>query len=534
MSASTLPASAAVGGARASSGPTPVVADKAVLEVKHRLILMWAVFCVSICQFIDATIGNVALPFMRNSLGASAETISWTLTSFITAGAIAMPITGWLSDRIGSRNLFMLSTALFLGASALCGAATSLPQMVAFRALQGVGAAFIGPLSQTIMFDINPPSKQTSAMSLWGMVVMIAPISGPFLGGFLTEYLNWRWVYYVNLPIGIPALAVIWWLLPSRPLALRRLDGFGFATIALGLGALQLLLDRGQGQDWLESPEIVIELIVAISATWIFVIHSATTPHPLFNRELYKNRNFVAGLGFMTVLGITNVALAAVLPTMYQTIYHYPVMQSGMLMAPRGIGVMTTMVLANRLLTRLDFRVMISFGYATAALGMFTMTSWSLDMGYDRLILSSFIQGLGLGCVFTPMNMVAFATLKPELRPDGSSLLSLFRNLGGSFGISFIVTMLARNQQTSHADLAAHVTNRVISGVDLGSVVERLPGVGSSALAMIDAEVNRQASMIAYLDNFYFLSWVLLAIAPLPFLLKKPQPGPIFAEALTE
>lgn len=497
--------------------------DRPLLEVRHRPLLLVAVMMVSICQFLDATIANVALPHMKVGLGASNDSISWVLTSYIMAGAIFMPMTGWLSDRIGSRNLFIGSTVLFLVSSAACGAATSLPEMVLFRAVQGISTAFLGPMTQTILFDASPPSKQASTMSYFGMMVMVAPISGPFLGGFLTEYLNWRWIYYVNLPIGIPALAVLWWLLPTRPIEGRRLDKIGFVWIGLALGALQLLLDRGQQKDWLDSWEIIVEGIIALSAFWVYLVHTKSTRSPLFSRELFGNPNFLVALGMMFILGLTNVALSAVLPTMYQVVYHYPVMDSGLLMAPRGFGVIVTSQLTVFLMRRFDFRYIIMIGYLIAAYSIWIMTGWSLDMDSHLIIAASFIQGLGLGMVFAPMNMLAFGTIKPELRPDGSSLMALFRNLGGSFGISWIVTMIARTQQTSHADLAGKLTTDAIPAIDLPAAVDRLPGLGTGVMQVIDSEVTRQAAMIAYLDNFYAIFWVLLVIAPLPFLLKKPQ-----------
>ena len=496
-------------------------ADKPLLETRHRGVLLLAVMLVSICQFLDATIANVALPHMKVSLGASNDSISWVLTSFIMAGAIFTPITGWLSDRIGSRNLYIGATALFLISSAACGAATTLPEMVGFRIVQGISTAFIAPMTQTIMFDLSPQSKQAQTMATFGMVVMVAPISGPTLGGFLVDYLNWRWVYYVNLPIGIPALAVLWFLLPSRQIERRRLDMFGVIWIAIGLGALQLMLDRGQQEDWFQSWEIITEAIVAISALWVFLIHTRSTSTPLFNQQLFRNPNFMAALAMMFVLGLANVALSAVLPTMYQTIYHYPVMDSGLLMAPRGVGVIATSQLTVFLMKRFDYRGVITIGYLIGAYSLWIMTQWSLEMDWHLIVLASFVQGLGMGMIFGPMNLLAFATMKPELRPDGASLMALFRNLGGSFGISFIVTMLARNQQVSHSDIAANVTPGAIPGIDLPSVLDRLPGIGSGVFRMIDGEVTRQAAMVAYIDNFYVMFWVLLLMAPLPFLLKK-------------
>ncbi|MCB2078476.1 MAG: DHA2 family efflux MFS transporter permease subunit [Novosphingobium sp.] len=507
-------------------------ADKPLLEVRNRPMLLLAVMMVSICQFFDATIANVALPHMKVALGASTDSISWVLTSFIMAGAIFTPITGWLSDRVGSRNLFIGATAMFLISSAACGASTSLVEMVIFRIIQGISTAFMAPMTQTIMFDVSPPSKQAQTMATFGMMVMVAPISGPFLGGYLVEYLNWRWIYYINLPIGIPALVVLWFLLPSRPIEGRRLDRFGFVWIALALGSMQLMLDRGQHKDWFESWEIIVELLIAMSALWVFFVHTRSASNPLFNKELFRNPNFIAALAMMFILGLTNVALSAVLPTMYQTIYHYPVMDSGLLMAPRGIGVIITSQITVFLMKRMDYRLIIMTGYLIAAYSIWIMTTWSLDMDSRLIIEASFIQGLGLGMVFGPMNLLAFATIKAELRPDGSALLSLFRNLGGSIGISWIVTMLARNQQISHADIAANVTGDITPNIDFPALVDRFPSVGGGVMQAINGEVGRQAAMIAYLDNFYVMFWLLLLMAPLPFLLKKtdnlgssPQPA---------
>jgi MFS transporter, DHA2 family, multidrug resistance protein len=517
MSASTLPSNAAAPVAGRAVAPP----DVATLPSKHTGLLMAAVMGISICQFLDLTIANVALPHMRTSLGASMESISWVLTSFIIAGVLVLPLTGWLSDRLGSRNLFLWASTAFVLASMLCGAATSLEQMVLFRAIQGIASAFIGPLSQTIMFDINRPSKQANAMSIWGMVVMIAPISGPFLGGYLTETLNWRWVFYVNLPVGIPALALLWWLLPSRDIVRRRLDLFGAIMLGLALCGLQLMLDRGQHNDWFESRETVVELLFALSCFWVFIVHTRSVDHPLFEGSMVRDPNFLAALGFMAVLGVTNVALSSVLPTMYQNIYGYDVIDTGMLMAPRGCGVLLTMLITNRLMGKVDTRLLISIGYLVAAASMWTMTRWSLDMGAKQIVVSAFVQGLGLGFVFVPINLIAFSTLQPRHRTDGTTLMTLFRNLGSSFGISVIVTTLARNMQVSHSDIAAAVTSYNMP-VDPASTAAQLGSVGEAAMAILNGEVTRQAAMIAYLDNFYMLFWLLLAIAPLPWLLGRP------------
>jgi DHA2 family multidrug resistance protein len=497
--------------------------DRPLLPSRHTGLLIAALMAVSVCQFLDMTIANVALPHMQTSLDASIDTASWILTSFIIAGAIFTPITGWLSDMFGSRNLFLWSTAGFLATSALCGMATSLPEMVVFRCLQGVCAALIGPMSQAIMFDINAPSKQARASAIWGMVSIVAPIVGPSLGGYLTDTLSWRWIFFVNLPVGIPALAIMWWLLPSRPIERRKLDLFGFSMLALSLASLQLMLDRGQQQDWFDSWEIIIELAVAISGFWIFVVHSLRTHLPLFHSALLRDRNFIAAVVLMVALSIANVGLAALLPTMYQNVYGYSVMDTGLLLVPRGIAVVMMMVVTNYLISRTDFRYLAVVGFLISAVALWTMTKWSLDQSYETIIVSSFIQGLGMGLIFVPMQLLGFALLPVKYRMEGAALMALFRNLGGSFGISVIVTMLARNSQTSHSDIAANVTADSFPGIDLSLLADRFSNVGGAAMTMLDGIVSKQALMIAYLDNFYMMFWVLLVIAPLPLIAARPR-----------
>ncbi|MBU3070020.1 DHA2 family efflux MFS transporter permease subunit [Aestuariicella sp. G3-2] len=494
--------------------------DKPSLETSHPRLLMFAVMMVSLIQVLDITIANVALPHMQASLGATTDNISWVLTSFIIAGVLVTPVVGWLSDRLGSRRLFLWAVVGFLVASMLCGAATSLTQMVIFRSLQGVCAAMIGPMSQTILFDTSKPSKQAAAMSLWGMVIMIGPITGPVLGGILTDTLSWRWVFYVNLPIGIPTLLLLIWLLPSRPVSERKLDRFGFLILAVGLVSLQLLLDRGNHKDWFSSWEIIIELIIALSAFWIFYVHTKMTRNPLFPNALLKNPNFLGAMGSMFMLGVANIAISSILPTMFQSVYGYTAIDTGMLMMPRGLGVMATMMVAGHLSQRMDVRYMVTGGYLLAALGLVMMSHWSLDMGKTPILIAGFIQGLGLGLIFMPMNVAAFATVNERDRPDGSSLLNLMRNLGGSFGISAIFTMLSRSQQSTHAGLSEHVTADALLGFDAAQFANSLGGYGTAFLQFLDAEVNRQALMISYLNNFYAMSILVGIIAFIPLLMK--------------
>lgn len=498
--------------------------DVAALPVRHTWLLMIGVMAVSVMQFLDSTIANVAIPHMQSSLGATLDTVTWVLTSFIVASAVATPITGWLADRIGSRNLFLGAVVGFLAASALCGLATSLTEMVAFRIIQGIFAAFIGPLSQTIMLDINKPSQHARAMAIWGMGVMIAPISGPMIGGWLTDNYSWRWVFYINLPIGIPVLALLWWLLPSRGITRRRLDYMGYALFALGLASLQLLLDRGNGEDWFQSTEVIIEAIVAVSALWMFAVHVFTAKDPLFPRALILNRNFATALGFMVLMGIVLIALAALLPPMLQNLYGYSVFDAGMLLAPRGVGVLISMMIASRLIGVVGPRVLIGTGFAIAAASLWHMTSWNLDIGATEFALTGLVQGMGMGLCFMPLNVVAFATVPIQNRTDGAGLLNLFRSMGGSIGISLVTTVLARNIQVSHADIGANITSFNLPSIDLSSV-DRAGEIGAGALTFVNAMVNRQAAMVAYLDDFWMLSILVACFVPLVLFMRNPKAG---------
>lgn len=336
---------AAPRGARPAAEPVPSH-DVASLPVENPGLLIVGIMAATLLQVLDTTIANVAIPHMQSALSATPDTITWVLTSYIIASAVAMPITGWLADRIGSRRLFIWSVAGFVVASMLCGMAQSLPQMVIFRALQGVGGAFIAPLSQAAMLDTTRPSKQSQIIALWGLGVMIGPILGPIIGGWITENWNWRWCFYVNVPVGALCLVIMFAQLPSREVVKRRFDLFGFALIALALSALQLLLDRGNHVDWFASHEIWVYAFLTACSVWIAAIHFVTSPQPLFDRSLFANANFVIALIFMLVIGIVMFATMALLPPMLQGLFNYDVLGTGIALMPRGVGVLISMQLS--------------------------------------------------------------------------------------------------------------------------------------------------------------------------------------------
>ncbi len=509
-------------GRRESRRKTPVeLEDVAQLHVPNRWLFMIGVMAASLLQVLDTTIANVAVPHMQAALGATPDTISWVLTSYIVASAVAMPITGWLADRIGMRTLFLGAVTGFIAASALCGIAQNLGEMVMFRAIQGVAGAFIAPLSQTAMLDTTKPSRQPQIIALWGLGVMVGPILGPLIGGWLTENWNWRWVFYVNLPVGIAALTILLAQMPPRPIEKRRFDIFGFAMMGLALSALQLFLDRGNQADWFNSAEIWIELAVAISSAWIAAVHLATSRNPLFHRALFADMNFVIALLFMIVIGVVMFGTMALLPLLLQQLLGYDVIGTGMILMPRGIGILISMQLSSFLMRKgADARWIVAIGFLIGAWSMSWMSHWSLGVDRYNIVMSGVVQGLGIGLVFIPLNATAFATLPPNLRTDGSSLLNLTRNIGSSVGISVAMTLLARNTQKVHSALAEHITPGLSSMFDLTSIGQ-FAGYGDAATAVANLEVTRQAAMVAYIDDFYLMMWLSLVAVPLVFLMRK-------------
>jgi DHA2 family multidrug resistance protein len=477
-------------------------------------------------QVLDTTIANVALPHMRASLNATPETITWVLTSYIVASAIAIPITGWLADRVGRKPLFIWSVIAFTAASLLCAVAQNLTEMVMFRALQGVAGAFIVPLAQATLFDINPREKHGSAMALFGAGVMIGPIMGPVLGGWLTDSFDWRWVFLINLPVGVLAAFLMARCMPAIPKVSRRFDLFGFALLAVALAALQLMLDRGEQQDWFASWEIRIELGLAIAGAWMFGVHMFTARQPLFDRGMFADRNFSAGLVFMAVMGVMMFAGLALLPPLLQTLLGYSVLQSGFLTAPRGIGTLVSMIVVGRLVGRVDPRLLVLAGLLLLSFSLWQMSGFSLAMDRRPVIVSGLVQGLSLGLIFVPMNTVAFGTLAAKYRTTAAALFNLSRSIGGSIGISITTLLLARNLQVSHADLAQHITPYSLPPID-PVITQGLPPITDMAVAMMDAEINRQAMMIAYIDDFWFMMILTLLSIPLLLLLKRgrAQPG---------
>ncbi|CAH2599597.1 DHA2 family efflux MFS transporter permease subunit [Rhodovastum atsumiense] len=485
--------------------------------IPHRGLITACTMVATLMQALDSTIANVALPYMQGSLAATSDQITWVLTSYVIAAAIMTAPVGWLAARFGRKNLFIICLAGFTLASMLCGAAQSLGQMVLFRLLQGVFGAALVPLSQSTMLDIYPAERRAAAMALWGMGVMVGPILGPTLGGYLTEYYNWRWVFYVNLPFGLIAIAGLVLFMPKdRVNAEMRFDWTGFAVLALGIGAFQLMLDRGQDQDWFGSPEIITEAVLAGLGLYLFVTHMLTAEKPFLPPRVFRDRNFIAALVMMFAIGLVLLASSALLAPYLQKLADYPVEQAGLVMAPRGIGTMAAMMIAGRIGARVDQRKLMGLGLLLLSWSLYDMSLWTPDIAQSRLILTIVIQGFAMGIIFNPLSVLAFATLAPALRGDGAALLSLFRNIGMAVGVSVTSFSLAQLTQVSHADLAAHITpfNRVLQAGDAAS--QWLDPTTPAGAGLLDTMINRQAQIIAYTDDYRLM--MLATLLPLLFI----------------
>ncbi len=502
------------------------MAEQHAAHIYDSKIAEWAVLIGSMAgvlmQALDTTIANVALPYMEGSLSASRDQITWVLTSYIIAAAIMTAPVGWLAARFGKKNFFITSIAGFTIASMLCGASQNLEQMVLFRIIQGVFGAALGPLSQTVMLDMYPPAKRGNVMAIWGMGVMLGPILGPTLGGVLTDAYSWRWVFYINVPFGLAACAMLMVFFKDTVRdASLKFDWFGFAALSAGLAGLQLMLDRGTTKGWFSSAEVVIEAMVAVIGLYLFLVHMWTAKKPFIPVVIFKDRNFISGLVLMFVMGIVLLASSALISPYLQNLAGRSVTQTGFLMVPRAFGVMFAMVFAGRLALRVDPRVIMTAGAGLMLWSLWAMTSWTPSINVSTIGWVTFIQGVGMGLVFVPMNMVAFATLSPQLRTDGAGLSNLVRNIGSAIGVSLTTNILAYSVQTIHAQLAgqASVFNRAL-GVNAPSMMmsPRIP----FGLANLNSLIEYRAQVQAYANDFLFMFLVSLPVFAVIWLMKRP------------
>ena len=490
-------------------------------EQRHRAWIVLAVMLGSVMQALDTTIANVALPKIQGTLSATQEQMGWVLTSYIVGAAIMTPLAGWLTGPVGRKKVFVASIALFTTASAMCGLAHGLTELVVYRLVQGVAGASLVPLSLAILLDLYPKDQHGKATAMWAMGVTLGPILGPALGGWLTDTQSWRWVFLINIPFGVIALLLTSRFLHETPLRKTPFDFFGFAMLSIAIGSLQLLLDRGQLLDWFSSTEIVIEAGIAATAFYLFIVHILTARQPFLSPSLFRDRNFALGSVFIFMVGIVLLATLALLPPLLEGLFGYPIVTIGLVTAPRGIGTFAAMFIVGRVIGRLDARVLVTFGLLTTAFSLWLMTGFSPQMDDSLVIWSGVIQGFGLGFTWVPLTTIAFGTLAPSQRNEATSIFNLLRNIGSSIGVAMVTALLTRKAQFMHARLAEHVTP-----YDLATRTHPVFDASTlHGLQAIDGVVTHQATLIAYINDFHLLLIMTLAVTPLVFFLRRARGG---------
>jgi DHA2 family multidrug resistance protein len=494
-------------------------------NLRRTLVTVFAMMA-TIMQALDTTIANVALPYMQGSLSASLDQINWVLTSYIVAAAIMTAPIGWLADRFGRKKLFIICVGGFTAASLLCALAQNIEEMVLFRLLQGMAGAALVPLSQSVLLDAYPIEERSQAMAMWGVGVMLGPIMGPTIGAWLTDNYSWHWVFLINLPIGIATvIGMLVFMTETTRQEHLRFDWFGFLALAIGIGSLQLMLDRGEQVSWFGATEIWVEAIVAVTGFYYFFAHSLTTPEPFVRFEMFKDRNFVSGCVFMLVIGVVLFGTMALVTPFMQNLLGYPIQTAGFLLGSRGVGTLLTMIAAPRLMQAVEPRYLILGGLLITAGTLYEMTGWSLDVTQTTIVVTSIAQGVGLGLLFVPVTSVAFNTLSGELRNGATSITTLLRNIGSSVGISMVIANLTSTTTQMHERIGEAVTpfNDALQMPDVANTMNLNTDLGR---AMLDGIVTQQASLIAYLNDFKLLMFLTLATVPLVLLIGTAQRSP--------
>ena len=489
---------------------------------KHPALITASVGLASFLYSVDWTIAAVALPHMQGTFSATQDQIAWVITSYIVASALSIPAAGWLSLRFGRKRVFIWAVTVFLVASVACGAANSLAAEVFARIVQGLGGAFLIPLSHAIILDTYPPEEQGKAMALWGMGAVMGSFVGPTIGGYVTEYLSWRYIFYINVPFGVLALAGAAAFLPeTKRDPGRRLDWFGFLSLSLGIGSLQLMLDRGGQLDWFESWEIITEACLAVLGLYLFNVHSLTAKQPFLDPRLLAQRNFFLGLVFAFIYGFICTPPIVLMPSFLDQVRGYPIDMIGLLQAPRGIGLFVAMVIGGRITGRIDPRAPIVFGLLCLAFSSWEMSNWTADVGMWPLVWTNFMQGIGGGIILVPIQVIAFPALEPHRRTEATAVYSLVRNIGASIGVSGALALYVRTSNVMHAQLAEHVTpfNRALQaqGPQGWSMAT------TQALARLEREISLQSAVIGFTGDFWLFALVALAALPLLLFVAKPK-----------
>ncbi|MBX9591569.1 MAG: DHA2 family efflux MFS transporter permease subunit [Hyphomonadaceae bacterium] len=485
----------------------------------QRLLITICVMMATIMQVLDITIANVSLPYMQGSLSATLDQVSWVLTSYVVAAAVMTAPVGWLAARFGIKKLLVACVTGFTVASMLCGIAQSIEEIVVFRVVQGMFGAALVPLSQTVMLQTYPPERRAWAMSLWGMGVMIGPIMGPILGGWLTESYSWRWIFFINLPFGIATtLGLLAFMDETEGDRALSFDWLGFAALSVSIGALQLMLDRGEQLGWFDSTEIIVTALVSAAGFYVFIAHSLTTPKPFISIEIFRDRNFVVGLMFMFICGVLLVASMALMAPLLQGVMGYPIIDAGLLLGTRGIGMAFAMLTAGRLMARIDPRLVLAAGLACCTVSLYYSMDFGPNTAVHTIVWISLLQGFGLGFMFVPLNTIALSSLQPQLLTQGTAMWTLIRNLGSSIGVSIVIANLTNKTILMHARLAESVTpfNQGLAD-PAAAMLDPRTEVGR---ALLEQLMTQQATIIAYANDFKLMMVMTILAFPLILLLR--------------
>jgi MFS transporter, DHA2 family, multidrug resistance protein len=485
-------------------------------------------------EVLDTTVVNVSLPHIAGSLDATVDEATWALTSYLVANAIILPMTGWLAGRFGRKRLLMLSVVGFTVSSFFCGLAPTLPTLILFRVIQGATGGALQPLSQAVLLEAFAPQDRGKAMGFWGLGIVVAPILGPVLGGWLTDTYSWRWVFYINIPVGIASIVMTKLFIFDPPYLRkenRSVDYWGIGMLALGIGALQIVLDKGQQEDWFSSNLITTLTIVSIVTLGALVIHELVTDNPVVDLRVFKARSYAVGVFLMTVLGFVMYGSMVLLPVMLQTLLGYPSLQAGIAMAPRGMGAFFMMPLTGLMTGRFDPRKLLTTGLVVGGVTLLWLSELNLQAGYWDIFWPQLVQGIGMSLLFVPLTTVAMDPIPRERMGNATSLFNLMRNIGGSVGIAMTGTMLARQQQRTTSLLGANVTpydaaaqsmfvqmraGFMTAGADAVTATNR-------AYAALFGMVQRQAAMVSFVGLFQLLGVMFLALVPLVLLMKRPR-----------
>ena len=489
-------------------------------------------------EVLDTSIANVALPHISGGLSAGADESTWVLTSYLVSNAIVLPLSGWFSSLIGRKRFYMACVAIFTVSSFLCGLAPSLGMLVLFRILQGVGGGGLQPSEQAILNDTFPLEKRGMAFAVYGIAVVVAPTIGPWLGGWITDNYSWRWIFYINVPVGIISLLLTSLLISDPPYMKKaklsegfRVDYIGIGLISLGLGSMQIILDKGQREDWFASNFIVTFAVLMVIGLVAAIFWELRQDHPVVDLKMLKNRNFAIATTAMFFLGFVLYASTVLIPQMLQQLLGYTAELAGLALSPGGAVIMLMMPVAGFLVSRVDTRALISFGCLVCSVSLFVMAGWNLQLDFRHAVYGRMLQSFGLAFLFIPINVAAFAYVPKEKTNMGTGIINLARNVGASVGIATVTTLLERRTQAHTARLIEHANplslayQKMVTGftATIASAGSTTAEAAGKATGMVYGVVQKQAAMLAFLDNYKLLGVVFLVVLPVMLLLQKPK-----------